>query len=86
MTMLEQSGETGEPGSAAADVAEAARRLEDALGRLEALVERRSARESELRTALARAQDENAELRALLERLAGRVDVAVGRLEEVLKE
>jgi len=86
MAMLEQEPESAGPAGTPAAVDEAARRLEAALGRLEGLVERRGAREGELRTALARAKEENAELQQLVERLAERVDLAVGRLEEVLED
>lgn len=86
MAMLEQEPEGVGAAAAPAAVDEAARRLEAALGRLEGLVERRGAREGELRAALARAREENAELQALVERLAERVDLAVGRLEEVLED
>lgn len=86
MAMLEQEPEGVRAAAAPAAVDEAARRLEAALGRLEGLVERRGAREGELRAALARAREENAELQALVERLAERVDLAVGRLEEVLED
>lgn len=80
---------TGHAMSAAQDgnpVTAAAHRLDDALGRLEALVEKRAAREGELQSALREARDENAQLRELLQTLAGRVDAAVSRLEEVLEE
>lgn len=86
MAMLEQEPEDVGSAGAPAAVDEAARRLEAALGRLEGLVERRGVREGELRAALARAREENAELQALVERLAERVDLAVGRLEEVLED
>lgn len=85
MAMLEQQSEAG-PKGASGEVAEAARRLDGALTRLEELVERRAAREAALQSALGATKEENDELRALLERLATRVDVAVGRLEEVLEE
>jgi len=68
------------------EVAQAAERLNGALGRLEALVEQRAAQEGNLNAELQRVRQENDQLKALLDQLAGRVDLAVTRLEEVLKE
>ena len=92
MTMPEQPGygsleaEVNAQAGGADDVAQAAERLNSALGRLEALVEQRTAQEGTLNAELQRIRQENDQLKALLEQLAGRVDVAVSRLEEVLKE
>lgn len=67
-------------------VAEAADRLGNALSRLEALVERRAAQNVEMAGELQKTQQENEQLKALLGQLAGRVDAAVARLEDVLEE
>lgn len=92
MTMPEQPGygsleaEVNAPVAGADDVGQAAERLNTALVRLETLVEQQAAQEGSLNSELQRVRQENDQLKALLEQLAGRVDVAVSRLEEVLKE
>jgi len=68
------------------DLAEAGRRLDSALDRLEGLLQSRSEKLAELRRALQAADEENARLRDLVSQVADRLDGAVERLEGALED
>lgn len=74
------------PAPAQDDLAEAGRRLDSALDRLESLMQSRADKLSELRRALQAAEEENARLRDLVTQVADRLDGAVERLETALED